>query len=79
MDATSSDHAIIFPDDDLKIPLPLLGTLSYFDTINRYLDEINNSDPIHITLDSDNWDPYSERFSQNEASMLDDDVNIRNK
>ena len=78
-DATSSDHAIIFPDDDLKIPLLLKGTFSYFETRKPDLNEINNSDPIYITPDSDNWDPYSEHFSQNEASMLDDDGNIRNK
>ena len=66
-----SDHAITFPDQDLRIPLQLWGIFSFFHTRMPSSEEIAHSEPIFLTPDSDNWNPHSEHFAQNEDSMLD--------
>jgi hypothetical protein len=69
-------HAIIFPDDDLQILLQLNGIFSYFHTQVPTIDEMQYNDPIFLTPDSDNWDPYSNHFAENENSMLDWEGNM---
>jgi hypothetical protein len=78
-DPDVSDHSITFPDDNLRIPLQLWGIFSFFHTRIPTLDEITHAEPIFLTPDSHNWDPYSEHFAKNEDSMLDYDGNMRSK
>jgi hypothetical protein len=78
-DPEVNDHAITFPEDNLRIPLQLWGIFSYFHTRIPTQDEIKYGDPIFLTPDSDNWDPYSEHFSDNEDSMLDWEGNMHMK
>lgn len=35
--------------------------------------------PCFLSLDSDNWDPYSNHFADNKNSILDNYGNMRNK
>ena len=68
---TSDDHALIFPDAGLRIPLSLKGTFSVFETWKPTRDEIRRCDRIMITPDSYVWNPYSDHFSNNEAAITD--------
>lgn len=45
-DSQSTDHAIIFPDDDLRIPLLLSGTFSYFKSCKPIGEDIDDCDPL---------------------------------
>ena len=74
-----NDHAITFEDENLRIPLQLNGIFSYFHTRTPTHEEIAHCDPIFLTPDSDNWDPHSEHFAQNEESMLDWEGNMAHK
>ena len=78
-DPDSSDHAISFPDIDLRVPLQLWGVFSFFHSRMPTSDEIAHCDKVFITPDSSNWDPYSDHFARNEESMLDYDGNIVNR
>jgi hypothetical protein len=78
-DPTAEDHAITFPEDNLTIPLQLNGIFSFFHTRKPTFEEVKHKDPIFLTPDSDNWNPYSEHFTQNEESMLDWEGNMTPK
>ena len=78
-DPNEHHHAIVFPDDDLSIPLRLNGTFSYFHSRIPTFDEVKFKDPIFLTPDSDNWDPYAEHFTTNEESMVDWEGNMAPK
>ena len=73
---SASDHCIKFDDFDLKIPLQLWGIFSFFHTRKPTEDEISTCDKIFLTPDSENWDPYSDHFAQNEESMIDWEGNM---
>jgi hypothetical protein len=68
---TTSDHSISFQSHDLRIPLSLNGTFSYFHHRIPTSDKIHGCDKIFITPDSHQWNPHCQSFSQNEKSMLD--------
>ena len=78
-DPDAEDHAITFQDNSLSIPLQLHGIFSYFHTRKPTFDEVKYKEPIFLTPDSDNWDPYSEHFCQNEESMTDWEGNMTPK
>ena len=78
-DPDASDHAITFPDDDLRIPLKLHGVFSYFNSRTPTFDEMKSLDPILLSPDGDNWNPYSDHFATNEESMLNWDGTMRSK
>ncbi len=75
-DPDEHHHAIRFPDDALTIPLRLNGTFSFFHTRAPTFDEVKFKEPIFLTPDSDNWNPYSDHFCENEDSMLDWEGNM---
>ena len=70
-DPTENDHAIVFPDESLRIPLQLNGIFSYFHTRMPTSQEIDECTKIIITPDSTDWDPHNESYALNEESMLD--------
>ena len=78
-DPNAQDHAITFHNNNLSIPLQLHGTFSFFHTRKPTCDEVKYTEPIFLTPDSDNWDPYSEHFRQNEESMTDWEGNMAPK
>ena len=73
------DHAIIFPDDSLKIPLKLHGIFSYFDHRSPNLNEIDHLEVLFLTPDSSKWNPNSSHFAENEESYMDCDGNVIDK
>ena len=76
---SSETHSIYCPEEDLRIPLSLHNTFSYFPTRAPTDEEIRTCDKIFITPDKTEWDPYSDHYSLNEEAMLDTDGNIVTK
>ena len=75
-DPSVEDHAITFPDTDLRIPLSLWGVFSYFPTSKPTTDDLNNPENVH-SLTPTNWNPHSDVWARNEESMLDWEGNMR--
>ena len=72
---TLNTHAITWFDKDnttvnLRINLQLQGIISYFPTRIPHEDELDNCNRFNLTPDSPEWDPHSERYSNQEYSML---------
>ena len=65
------NHSIHIETSDLRIPLKLNGTFSYFDSRIPTIDELRDCDKIFITPDSTEWDPYKDSYSINEDAMTD--------
>ena len=64
------DHAIVFPETGLRIPLQLHGIFSYFATRQPTTTELMESDSIYLLTPS-RFNPHDTAYSANEASMLD--------
>ena len=69
-DPTVNDHCIIFPDSDLRIPLNLKRTFSFFHTRTPTVKELYDCDKAFITPDANDWNPNCTSFALNEQSML---------
>ena len=67
---TIEDHCIRFKSSDMKIPMQLSGTFSYFRYRLPTVDELYSCDKLFITPDSSDWNPHCMYFEQNERSML---------
>ena len=86
-DPSEYNHAITVPsvtvdDEPFRIPLSLDGVVSYFPTRKPTWDEYNGTPEervIHMTASSPEWDPSSNRFSQEEDAMLDRDGRMRDE
>ena len=84
-DPTRHDHTIIFKGYDLCIPLRLHGVFSYFVTrkpdVELALDM--NEPPIYAkeiyTLTPTKWNPHTDAYALNEASIVDWERNIKEK
>ena len=74
---TVDNHSMYLPSQDLRIPIQLRHTFSYFESRKPTNDELSQCDKIFITPDSTNWNPYSLHFSLNEDAMTDCDGEIR--
>ncbi len=61
----SSTHSIIFPDEDMSIPLKLNGCFSYIPTRTPTSDEIESCRWLTLTSDAP-WDPNKIPFSDYE-------------
>ena len=73
---TSSYHCISLERNDLKIPLKLSGTLSYFYSRLLHVKEIQECKKVFITQDSDDWNPHCEYFDKNENVMTNFEVEM---
>ena len=70
-------HSIISKEDDLKIPLEMDGTISYFKTHVSTKAKINKC--CHIVLTSpEEWDPKSNNFVKNGSLKAELDTGDRN-
>ena len=72
-DPTVDDHCIIFGEgneSDLRIPLKLHGTFSYFDTRVPTDEELYNCNKYFITPDASDWNPHCKSFEENERAMM---------
>ena len=68
---TEEHHSISFRGDDFRIPLSLWGTFSYFPTSTATEQQIEACDDVYLLTPNGTWDPNSEVYAHNEASMLD--------
>ena len=73
---TIKNHAIYFHGDkwdqeDLRIPLQLHGTISYFPSRIPHRRELDDCQSYDITPNSPSWDPHREKYSSMEHRMLD--------
>ena len=64
------DHFIPLVSSDLRIPLNLNGTFSYFHIRRPTQDDLSSCDKILITPDTQQWNPYCTSFELNERYML---------
>ncbi len=63
-----STHSIFIPEQQVRVPLRLLGTMSVFDTRTPSKEEIDTCQWIILTIDEP-WDPKSERFNEEEEKV----------
>jgi hypothetical protein len=61
-----STHSIIFPDEDVHLPLKLCGVISYLDTRYPTQAEVDNCRWLILTNDND-WEPYDDSFPKQET------------
>jgi hypothetical protein len=78
LDSTVNDdsHSMLFPNNDLKIPLRLNGTVSYFSSRQPTKEEFDRCPHIELTAPEPEWNPHNEAYSRGEACMTGDDGNI---
>ena len=69
-DSTSKDHCIKFSGGELKIPLNIKVTFSFFHTSRPTDDELQSCDNIFITPDRQHCNPYCTSYELNERYML---------
>jgi Reverse transcriptase (RNA-dependent DNA polymerase) len=77
-DPSEEDHAIIFKETGLRIPLSLWGTFSYFITTKPTHEMLLNPEEVYM-LTPTHWNPHSDAYAYNEESMLDWEGNIKEK
>jgi len=73
-DVSLENHTIYDEVTGLRIHLQLNGTFSYFVSRSLTLEEQEhweNYPVVHLTPDSDQWDPHALHFAEAEAAMLD--------
>ena len=67
---TIEDHCIHFKNLDLKIPMQLSVTFSYFHSWLQTVDELYSCDKLFITPNYNDWYPHCLSFEHNERAML---------
>ena len=83
---TDYHHAISMPTGDdgdpLIVPLSLSGVTSHFPTRKLTRQEWENTDLslcLELTAEDPEWDPHMNRFSEQEATMLDSNGRLRDR
>ena len=69
-DPIVDNHCIILCNTDLRIPLQLVGTFSYFHSRMPLVHELHDCDKVFITPDSSDWNPQCNFFEFNERTMM---------
>ena len=62
-------HSIHCPEQDLQIPLSLMGVFSYFDTRTPTQEELDTCKWVILT-DPNVWEPHSSSFQENERIAI---------
>ena len=75
-DPTADDHSITFPTTGLRIPLQLFGIFSYFSTTKPTEDDMLAGHDVYV-MTPEKWNPHSDAYEQNEASIVDWEGNIK--
>ena len=77
MDPTEKDHAMWFPEAQVRIPLSLWGIFSYFPSRKPTVTELQETEDILVlTPEGQKWDPHDDSYARNEESMLDWEGNM---
>ena len=69
-DPTTDDHAIMFKENNFRIPLGLWGVFSHFPTSKPSNDEHDSIDDVCM-LTPTFWNPHSNACARNEENMVD--------
>jgi hypothetical protein len=69
-------HSILFPNEDLKIPLQLNGIVSYFPSRRPTKEEYDQCSHIELTSTEPEWNPHNGVYSKGESGMTGDNGNI---
>lgn len=77
-DPSEDDHSICFPESGFRIPLSLWGVFSYFPTSKPSKDDLVEPTDVYL-LTPTQWNPHSDSYARNEASMLDWEGNMTMK
>ena len=79
MDApTEEHHSIYFDETNFRIPLMLNGVFSYFPSSKPTVTSLNEIEEVYLLTPSI-WNPNSDAYAANEASMLDWEGNMIEK
>jgi hypothetical protein len=71
------DHSLLFVQENVRIPLLLWGTFSYFATRKPTTkDLIDHEDFLLALTPEGHWNPNTDVFSRNEEAMLDWEGNV---
>ena len=65
------NHCIASHEDNVRIPLSLYGSVSYFKSRKPTRREVENEFNLVLTVDSPEWDPHSDSYARQEESMTD--------
>jgi hypothetical protein len=71
-----NSHSILFPNEDLKIPLQLNGIVSYFKSRRPTKEEFDQCIHIELTSPEPEWNPHNGAYSRGEDEMTGHDGNI---
>ena len=74
---TVNNHSLYIPNDDIRIPLMLEGTISYVPTREATRDELESLPILNLTPNTSTWDPHNAAYRDQEDNMLDYNGNIR--
>ena len=72
-----NNHSIYFPEDDVRIPLMLEGTISYVPTREATRDELESLHILDITPNSSSWNPHNPVYRDQEDNMIDYKGNVK--
>ena len=72
---TEEDHAIVFKETGLRIPLSLHGTFSYFPTTTPTYDDLVGEPEVYL-LTPPTWNPHSVAYALNESALVDWEGNV---
>ena len=76
-DPGTEDHSIYFAKEDVRIPLLLCGTFSYFPTRKPTTKDLVDYEEFLLALTPEgHWNPNTDVFSRNEEAMLDWEGNV---
>ena len=77
-DPSPTDHAIIFPETGLTVPLSLYGIFSYFPTTTPTQRTLSKPPDVYM-LTPTTWNPHSDSYAINEESILDWEGHIKER
>ena len=77
-DPSVDDHSIYFPESELRIPLSLCGTFSYFSTSEPTVQMMNDCEDVYL-LTPTRWNPHDDSYATNEENMVDWEGNMVEK
>ena len=61
-DPMEDDHALVFPEMGLRLPLSLWGTFSYFPTTKLTMEDLAEPEEVYF-LTPPRWNPHSDAYA----------------
>ena len=70
------DHAIIFVNYNMIIPLKLNGIFSYIEATNPSPEQVQDCEDVFLITPEHNWDPHTKVYASNEENIVESEGNI---